>query len=97
MMEGIASLMQLAKLDPEHRKLTPVDVAFRLAPRINAAGRMDVASEVVELFTTRDAQRALAIAEKLDQLNQDRRNTEAAILKEIMARVEKGEHEPTRT
>jgi single-stranded-DNA-specific exonuclease len=85
---GLRSLMQLAKLDPEHRKLTPVDVAFRLAPRINAAGRMDVASEVVELFTTRDAQRALAIAEKLDKLNQDRRNTEAAILKEIMARLD---------
>jgi single-stranded-DNA-specific exonuclease len=85
---GLRSLMQLAKLDPEHRKLTPVDVAFRLAPRINAAGRMDVASEVVELFTTKDAQRALSIAEKLDRLNQDRRNTEAAILKEIMARLE---------
>ena len=36
------------------KQLTGFDVAFRLAPRINAAGRMDVASEVIELFTTRD-------------------------------------------
>ncbi len=85
---GLRALMQMARLDPAHRKLTPVDVAFRLAPRINAAGRMDVASEVVELFTTKDVQRAHAIAEKLEQLNQDRRNTEAETLKEILARIE---------
>ncbi len=52
---GLRSLMQVAKLDPAQRALTATDLAFRIAPRINAAGRMDVASEVVELFTTRDA------------------------------------------
>ncbi|MGC2160552.1 MAG: single-stranded-DNA-specific exonuclease RecJ [Silvibacterium sp.] len=69
------------------RLLTVTDIGFRLAPRINAAGRMDIASEVVELFTTRDPDRALAIAQKLEQLNQDRRNTEASALAEILTQL----------
>ena len=58
-------------------------MAFRLAPRINAAGRMDVASEVVELFTTRDAARAAELAAKLERLNRERRETEASALTAI--------------
>jgi single-stranded-DNA-specific exonuclease len=85
---GLRSLMEVAKLDPARRKLTPVDVAFRIAPRINAAGRMDVASEVIELFTTKEPKRAHEIAGKLEKLNQERRDAEAAMLAEIMARLE---------
>ena len=93
---GLRSLMQVAKLDPARKKLTPVDIGFRLGPRINAAGRMDIASEVVELFTTKDPTRAQAIAEKLEQLNQDRRNAEAAMLTEIVTRLEDPEFQDTR-
>ncbi len=82
---GLRALLTLAKLEPAGRRLTSTDIAFRLAPRINAAGRMDVASEVVEMFTTRDAARARQLAEKLDRLNADRRNTEAGVLAEIEA------------
>lgn len=85
---GLRALLKVAQLDPAQRSLTPIDIGFRLAPRINAAGRMDVASEVVELFTTRDPQRAFAIAEKLEQLNTERRNTEAAALAEILAQLD---------
>jgi single-stranded-DNA-specific exonuclease len=85
---GLRSLMEVAKLDSARRKLTPVDVAFRIAPRINAAGRMDVASEVIELFTTKEPKRAHEIAEKLEKLNQERRDAEAAMLAEIVARLE---------
>ncbi|HEX5234941.1 MAG TPA: single-stranded-DNA-specific exonuclease RecJ [Silvibacterium sp.] len=85
---GLRALMKVAQLDPAQRKLTPVDIGFRLAPRINAAGRMDIASEVVELFTTRDAARAQAIAQKLEQLNSDRRSTEAAALAQILAQLD---------
>jgi len=85
---GLRALMQVAQLDPSQRALTPIDIGFRLAPRINAAGRMDIASEVVELFTTRDPNRALAIAQKLEQLNTDRRNTEAAALNQILAQLD---------
>ncbi len=84
---GLRSLMEVAKLDPARRKLTPVDVAFRIAPRINAAGRMDVTSEVIELFTTKEPKRAHEIAGKLEKLNQERRDAEAAMLAEIMARL----------
>ena len=59
---GLRSLMQVAKLDPKQRTLTATDLAFRIAPRINAAGRMDVASDVVELFTTRDTARAAEVS-----------------------------------
>ncbi len=84
---GLRALLDLAKLNPAERPLTSTDIAFRLAPRINAAGRMDIASEVVEMFTTRDATRACSLAEKLDRLNSDRRNTEAGVLAQIEARL----------
>lgn len=80
---GLRALMEQAKLDPAKRALNTVDIGFRLAPRINAAGRMDVASDVVELFTTRDLVRAKELAEKLERLNTDRKQTELAALEEI--------------
>ncbi len=58
-------------------------IAFRVAPRINAAGRMASASDVIELFTTNDADRARAIASQLHDLNKDRQQTEAEITQTI--------------
>ncbi len=84
---GLRSLMQVAKLDPAQRALTATDLAFRIAPRINAAGRMDVASDVVELFTTRDAARAGELAAKLDRLNSERQQAEAGMLEQIDRRL----------
>ncbi|MGB9148613.1 MAG: DHHA1 domain-containing protein, partial [Acidobacteriaceae bacterium] len=52
------------------------------------AGRMDIASEVIELFTTRDPARAHELAAKLERLNQERRAAEAAMLAEVTARLE---------
>jgi len=84
---GLRALMITAALDPAAKPVTAFDVAFRLAPRINAAGRMDVATEVIELFTTRDPGRAFEVATKLDRLNRERRETEAVALKEIESRL----------
>jgi single-stranded-DNA-specific exonuclease len=84
---GLRALFAAAALDPAARQLTGFDVAFRLAPRINAAGRMDVASEVIELFTTRDSARAAELAAKLERLNRERRDIEAAALTAIEARL----------
>jgi single-stranded-DNA-specific exonuclease len=84
---GLRALFAAAQLDPAAKQLTGFDVAFRLAPRINAAGRMDVASEVIELFTTRDLGRAQELAAKLERLNRERRDTEAFVLKTIEARL----------
>jgi single-stranded-DNA-specific exonuclease len=58
-------------------------VAFRVAPRINAAGRMASASDVIEMFLTEDASRARELAEKLHELNADRQQTEAEIARAI--------------
>jgi single-stranded-DNA-specific exonuclease len=84
---GLRALFAAAALDPAAKAITAFDVAFRLAPRINAAGRMDVASEVIELFTTRDAGRAAELAAKLERLNRERRETEATALIAIEKRL----------
>jgi single-stranded-DNA-specific exonuclease len=84
---GLRALFQAANLDPTTKRLSSFDLGFRLGPRINAAGRMDIASEVVELFTTRDAARAHELAAKLEQLNLERRETEAEVLRSIEDRL----------
>jgi single-stranded-DNA-specific exonuclease len=84
---GLRALFAAAALDPAAKEITGFDVAFRLAPRINAAGRMDVASEVIELFTTRDPARAAELALKLERLNRERRDAEALALASIEARL----------
>jgi single-stranded-DNA-specific exonuclease len=84
---GLRALFAVAALDPAAKQLTGFDVAFRLAPRINAAGRMDIASEVIELFTTRDPARAAVLASKLERLNRERRDAEAAALTAIEIRL----------
>ena len=84
---GLRELMQLAGLEPA-AGISAYDVGFRLAPRINAAGRMDIASDVVDMFLTREPQLAKTLAEKLHRLNEERRATEAEALRGIEARLE---------
>ena len=84
---GLRALMEVAKL-PLDRSPSAMEVGFRLAPRINAAGRMDIADDVIELFLTRDPVRARILAEKLDRLNQDRRDAEAEALRAIETQIE---------
>jgi single-stranded-DNA-specific exonuclease len=84
---GLRALFQAAGVDPATKQLTSFDLGFRLAPRINAAGRMDIAAEVVELFTTRDAARAHELAGKLERLNLDRREAEANVLRQVETRL----------
>jgi single-stranded-DNA-specific exonuclease len=74
---GIRALMEAAKCEPE--RLDEGDLAFRLAPRINAAGRLYRADAGVELFLTGDEQRAEAIAVELSRANSERRATEREV------------------
>jgi single-stranded-DNA-specific exonuclease len=83
---GLKALLEVAKLSG--KPLTSGEVAFRIAPRINAAGRMDVARDVIELFSVKDPARAREIANHLDQLNADRQEEERLILKSIADRFE---------
>jgi single-stranded-DNA-specific exonuclease len=82
---GLKALLELARVSTE-RPPTSTEVAFRIAPRINAAGRMDVARDVIELFSVKDTARARELATKLDQLNTDRQEEERRILKALEER-----------
>lgn len=84
---GLKALLEVAQLDGS-RALDSMDVAFRLAPRLNAAGRMDVARDVIELLTAKDVARARQIAERLNQLNAERQAEEARIVEEICRALE---------
>ena len=77
---GLKELLGLCKVNSA---LTAQDIAFRVAPRLNAAGRMDVAKDVVELFTTKDPVRARDVAQHLNKLNGDRQEEEARIMAAI--------------
>ncbi len=84
---GLKALLEVAQIDGR-RALTSGDVAFRLAPRLNAAGRMDVARDVIELFTVKEPERARALAERLNTLNSERQQEEARILEEVHAQLD---------
>ena len=79
---GLRALMQVASL-PLDRSPSASDVGFRLGPRINAAGRMEIADDVIELFLTRSPERAHLLAAKLNDLNEARRATEREALDTI--------------
>jgi single-stranded-DNA-specific exonuclease len=83
---GLKALLEVAQVGG--RPLTSGEVAFRIAPRINAAGRMDVAQDVIELFSVKDPLRARELAGRLDRLNADRQQEEGRILEAIAARIE---------
>ena len=74
---GIRALLEAAKCEPE--RVDEGDLSFRLAPRINAAGRLYRADAGVELFLTDDPERAKAIAEELSRANSERRATEREV------------------
>ncbi len=84
---GLKALLEVAKLG-DGRALTAIEVAFRIAPRLNAAGRMDVARDVVELFYEKDMERARQIAGRLDRLNAERQEEERRIMDSIERRLE---------
>ncbi len=84
---GLKTLLEVAKLG-DGRALTATEVAFRIAPRLNAAGRMDVARDVVDLFQEKDMDRARKIAGRLDQLNAERQDEERRIMESIERRLD---------
>ena len=77
--------MKVSRADPA--RVDARAVGFRLAPRINAAGRLERADAGLELLLTTDAERAAQIADELDHLNAERRLTETRILFEAEAQV----------
>jgi len=84
---GLRALLAVAGFD-DGETPSAHQVAFRLAPRINAAGRMASASDVIELFLTEDEARARSLAEQLDVLNRERQQVETEIVETILRRCE---------
>ncbi len=83
---GLKALLEVAQLSG--KTLNSGEVAFRIAPRINAAGRMDVARDVIDLFNVKDPVQARELANRLDRLNGDRQEEERRILQSITSRFE---------
>jgi len=83
---GLKALLEVAQISTK-RPPNSAEVAFRIAPRINAAGRMDVARDVIELFSVKDPDRARLLAGKLDRLNTERQEEERRILRSIEERI----------
>ncbi len=82
---GLQALMAVSRVDPS--ALDVRDLGFRLAPRINASGRISRADAALELLLTRDQARAAEIAAELDRLNAERRSIEERITWEAEAQV----------
>jgi single-stranded-DNA-specific exonuclease len=74
---GLQALMDVARVDPSG--VDESAIGFRLAPRLNAAGRLYRADAGLELLLTPDAGRARAIAAELDAINGERRDVETRI------------------
>jgi single-stranded-DNA-specific exonuclease len=85
---GLKALLEVCEIDTFLRPPSAHEVAFRIAPRINAAGRMDVAKDVVELFTVKDGARARELAARLEQLNGARQQEEQRISEAVLRQVE---------
>jgi single-stranded-DNA-specific exonuclease len=83
---GLRALMKVAAVDPA--TVDSGNVAFRLAPRINAAGRLGHPRAALELLLTTDAEEARALANELEDLNRDRQAVEDKILRAAIAEVE---------
>ena len=83
---GLRALAELSGL--EDRPIDSQGVGFRLAPRLNAVGRLADPQLAVELLTTGDADRALELAERCEQLNRQRRELCDGIEAEANALVE---------
>lgn len=90
---GLRALMEVCGCG-DGAGMTAYDIGFRIGPRINAAGRMDAARAVVELFSTRDHAEAKRLATHLDARNQERQEVQRQIVALAIEELEAGPHDP---
>lgn len=77
---GLKALMEIGRIDPQN--LSASLIAFRMAPRINAAGRLDDPEIALQLLLAEDDNQAAELAQRLDALNRERQQLENRILAE---------------
>ncbi len=83
---GLRALMEIARVDPA--SVDEGAVGFRLAPRINAAGRLGHPRAALELLLTDDVARARELAQELESVNRDRQAVEDRIVRDAIKQVE---------
>lgn len=86
---GLRALIEIAGCGDDS-EMTAYDLGFRIGPRINAAGRMDAASAVVELFNAKDKEGARRLAEHLDTRNRERMEAQREIFNRAVEEFEGG-------
>ena len=86
--QGLLAMINLSNLEPGH--ITVDDIVFKIGPRINAAGRMESGRLAVELLTSADASSAMAIGEKINENNNERKNIDREITQEALEMVQSG-------
>ncbi len=91
---GLRALMEVAGCG-DGSGLRAFDIGFRLGPRINAAGRMDAARAVVELFESKNMTEARALASHLDARNRERREVQQQVTERAVAELELSGQEAT--
>jgi single-stranded-DNA-specific exonuclease len=82
---GLQALLEVSDLHAG--TIDASDLGFRLGPRINAAGRIDDARRVIELFAQRDLDGARTIARDLDRMNHERRRIQDALVESVLEKV----------
>jgi single-stranded-DNA-specific exonuclease len=83
---GLQALMRVSRVDPA--TVDTGQVGFRLAPRINAAGRLGHPGAALELLLTTERDEARRLADRLEELNRDRQAVEEKIVRAAIAQVE---------
>ena len=86
---GLRALIDIAGCG-DGAEVNAYDLGFRIGPRINAAGRMDAASAVVELFNATDREEARRLAEHLDARNRERMEMQREIFNRAVEEFESG-------
>src|SRR5256884_3549268 len=84
---GLRALIDIAGCG-DGAEMNAYDLGFRIGPRINAAGRMDAASAVVELFSANDKEDARRLAEHLDTRNRERMDAQREIFNRAIEEFE---------
>ncbi len=87
---GLQQILEVSGL--AEKKLTAQSVAFGIAPRVNAAGRIGSVDTAVDLFVTSDNDYAVELAGMLDRLNTRRKQMEEEIAKDIVSQLESNPH-----
>src|SRR6267154_1374371 len=86
---GLRALIDIAGCG-DAGEMTAYDLGFRIGPRINAAGRMDAARAVIELFEAKEKAEARRLAEHLDQRNSERKDAQREIFNRAIEEFEGG-------